>query len=419
MNAVKAKKMLFPVARAALFSLFFARVYAVCAEILYNAMQRPVLDNFLLLTTVFRARVLYSGFAFFSLTEIMVLRHAEYRDLLEKDGTRPDSLRGLLLAVLKMPVFWLEFTLICPVLLLPLLPLQNDLLTGFFTPKAMPLALRRLLAALATVLFFGVIRLLGFLSILSQRKRGTEAPDTKRRFTYWEKLSYKETEKRPQTGLETVLFLFRLVGKLLFVSALWCLGAVALSTMLPVFITVHTLLSDFPFFWLTVLGVLVGIWLFFRLFQILRVVFARRKFLRSLQTVCKTQGFSIQVQGSPLLAPFLPSADVTLLLSSAERTFSCRMLCFFNKSRTPLYLDQNGIVSFTRQWILFQTVSERTYFFDAPQGAEKILLFSPCRGNIFSKDGITDHLLDQGEQVYGYRVFNLTGFLNALKRGTL
>ena len=103
MNAVKAKKLLFPVARAALFSLFFAEVYAVCAEILYNAMQRPVLDNFLLLTTVYRARVLYSGFAFFSLTEIMVLRHAEYRGLLEKDGTRPDPLRGLLLAVLKMP----------------------------------------------------------------------------------------------------------------------------------------------------------------------------------------------------------------------------------------------------------------------------------------------------------------------------
>ena len=87
MNAVKLKKTLLSVARAVLFSLFFAAVYAVCAKALYIATQRPVLDNFFLLTTVYRARVLYSGFSFFSLTEIMVLRHAEYRKRLEKDGT--------------------------------------------------------------------------------------------------------------------------------------------------------------------------------------------------------------------------------------------------------------------------------------------------------------------------------------------
>lgn len=416
---MNAKKLLFAVARAALFSLFFAGVYTVSAEILYNAMRRPVFDNFLLLATVYRARVIYSGLVFFSLTEIMVLRHAEYRALLRKDGTFPDSLCKLLRAVLKLPVFWFEFALICPILLLPLLPLQKDLLAGFFAFDTMALPLRRILAAFTTILFFGVIRLLGFLSILSQQKRSTQAPDSKRRFTYWEELSYKEKEKRPQTWLKTAVYLLRLVGKMLFVSALWCLGAVALSAMLPIFITFHTVLSDFPFFWLTVLGVLVDIWLLFRLFQILRIMFARKKFLKALRTVCKTQGFSIHVQGSPLLAPFLPSANVTLLLRSANRTFSCRLLCFPNKRKTPLYLDQNGIASFTRQWILFQTVSERTYFFDAPQGAEKILLFSPCRGNIFSKDGVTDHLLDQGETVYGYCVFNLTGFLNALKRQTL
>lgn len=413
---VKAKQILFSCVRTVLFLLFFTLVYRVCAEALLNALQRPVLNDHLLRATIFRARVLYSGLVFFSLSEFLCLRQRALGVpfLPAKTDSRE---RVWALEILRAPLFWGELALILAALLLPHGFVRDDVVAAFFA--ALPPVAAQLLALLALVLFFGAALFLAFCSALSWRKVKPPPPNAKRRSVYWDALARNETALPRDGRLAVVLALLRLCAGLLLRAALWCLGAVALGYLLPIFLSFLTLLAEYWRFWLIVLLVLLATHLLLKLFRLFSVIRARKKFLKRLATVCKTRGFSLEIKGHFFIAPFLPNAAVFLHLRAPNAHYVCRVLFLPSKKHSPLYINKDCTVSFDRQWIFFKTIVEQSCFFDLPEGARGFLLFSPCRGNLFLQDNLTEHLLDQGDTVRSLGVFSLTGFLNAFSREVL
>ena len=83
---------------------------------------------------------------------------------------------------------------------------------------------------------------------------------------------------------------------------------------------------------------------------------------------------------------------------------------------SPLYLHENGDTQYERDRFFFKHSVIDRYFFNADEGVQKVVIACPCRGRIIVKRDGAERVLDVGDKVMEYKIYNSSGFINAVER---
>lgn len=228
-------------------------------------------------------------------------------------------------------------------------------------------------------------------------------------------------------------------------------------TVLAWFFTSYTITSIYPALWSTA----QVLWMLkFKLPIVIAVVFAiifvityqktfrlRRKLIKNLRRLSKEQGFEFSIVGHPYRAIIRHDEGYHLLIKTGETKLVCKLMTAKSRRRS-LYLTEDGFAIYEKKRWFYTRHAMTKYFFDAEEDAQKIIIFSPCKSRIFKirnmdtldqdvpkesrtimvqstrrnilpvsvNDTTSANQIDVGDACMGYRIFNTSGFINAIDR---
>jgi hypothetical protein len=143
----------------------------------------------------------------------------------------------------------------------------------------------------------------------------------------------------------------------------------------------------------------------------------KRTALKKIKALGKEMGFSVETGAKPYSSS-TPSNAYHFILRMKGRNIACRFVSSSKKS-IPLYLHENGNAIYEYKKLLFSHLVTQKYAFDTEENAEKIIIVCPCNGNVFIKNDREERLADIGDKCMEYKIYNSSGFLNAIERGYL
>ena len=228
-------------------------------------------------------------------------------------------------------------------------------------------------------------------------------------------------------------------------------------TVLAWFFTSYTITSIYPALWTTAqvlwmlkfkLPILLAIF-----FVIAFVLFyqktyrLRRKLIKAMRRLSKEQGFGFSIVGHPYRSIIRSDNGYHFLIKIGEKKLACKFMTAKN-SRRSLYLAEDGFAIYEKKRWFYTRQAMTKYFFDADEDAQKIIIFSPCKSRIFKirnmdtrdqdvpddrpakfkgvspltvamasmNDTTSANQIDVGDACMGYRIFNTSGFINAIER---
>jgi hypothetical protein len=147
----------------------------------------------------------------------------------------------------------------------------------------------------------------------------------------------------------------------------------------------------------------------------MRTIRARQSCIKGVKRIAKNMSFSVSVNGHPYRSVFRPDDGPHVLLKNEKRLIACRFISA-PKSKTPLYLYDDGTAIFENDRVIAKHYVSEKYFFDIDGEAQKIIIVCPCRGRIYLKREEEERLVDIGDRVMEYKIYNSSGFLNAIER---
>jgi cbb3-type cytochrome oxidase subunit 3 len=188
-----------------------------------------------------------------------------------------------------------------------------------------------------------------------------------------------------------------------------------------------------------VLLALLGIFLICLAFLYTRAFCIRRKFLKRLKKVCRTENITISEMKRPYLSLFTQKRnEFQFTVEMHGKTYACKMIGAMAKNAPMLFCDRDtGYFKFGYQFRGKDIVFWREWFthsFDAPNADKKIIIVIPAprlmravhMHTLFATDNVTfisegkgERSLDNASVVYDSTVFSGSGFINALKRDCL
>lgn len=332
---------------------------------------------------------IYSLFIFFSIASVLCL----YNTSLKSAFVNRDNKSVKFFFIVKNPLFWIEFAVISAFsivfsALTPIIFLTNGFLNNFSN-----FALKTFLSILITLPSFLILYYLAYHSTLS----------------WWE---IQTKEKDAQSTLKTVI----LFAVQFFITAtLWIIGGIAVSIVYPMLFTAYTVIGVFkiPLLIIAVLFIII-----FSTYRYAIIIYSKRKFIKKLRRVCKENGYNLSLHGRPYRSSFYPDEGYHLILSNQKLTIACRLISAPLK-KTPIYLFENGYTTYEKNRIIYKHYISEKYFFDADSDTKKVVIVCPCLGKIFIKNATEEHLVDIGDRVMEYKLFNASGFINAIERDCL
>ena len=332
---------------------------------------------------------IYSLFIFFSIASVLCL----YNTSLKSAFVNRDKQSVKFFFIVKNPLFWIEFAVISAFsivfsALTPIIFLTNGFFNNFSN-----FALKTFLSILITLPSFLILYYLAYHSTLS----------------WWES---QTKEKDAQSTLKTVILF---VLQYVVTATLWVIGGMAVSIVTPMLFTTYKVIGAFKIPLLIIIFILA---ITFATYRYAIIIYSRRKFIKKLRRVCKENGFTLSLYGHPYRSTFYPDDGYHLILKNEEKVISCRFVSAPNKT-TPLYLFENGYTTYEKNRILFKHYISEKYFFDADSDTKKVVIVCPCRGKIFIKNETEEHLVDVGDRVMEYRLYNASSFINAIERDCL
>ncbi|MBQ8496347.1 MAG: hypothetical protein IJ489_02700 [Clostridia bacterium] len=241
---------------------------------------------------------------------------------------------------------------------------------------------------------------------------------------YWREMTRAEAESGHLDGLALV-----------FLSLLLIVGApfVAQFYLMTFFAIIWV--AFFPTTLLVVVGILAVVWLL----SVIRALRIRRKFIRKLKKVCKTENIEISEIYHPYLSVILrKNHDFHFTVKQDGKTYACKMIAALSKGAQMVFLDEDiGYFKHGFQFRKHDIVFFRPKFYHSfeAEGADKnIYIVSPVPYEIravatqvtFQSEGtdfITEskrfRVLDNASALYGGTLFSGDGFISALKRHCL
>ncbi len=149
-----------------------------------------------------------------------------------------------------------------------------------------------------------------------------------------------------------------------------------------------------------------------------RAFFVRKKFIKRFKKVCKNGNFSVTDIKHPYLSVFKSTTDFDFTVTQNGVTYDCKLMSCLGRGATASFMEdgyllRTRIIKFMRQE-LFRFESKTYYQFESKN--KKILILCPIPKNVTVCKGGRLHIIDVGDNVYGYKFFNGQGFINALER---
>ena len=189
---------------------------------------------------------------------------------------------------------------------------------------------------------------------------------------------------------------------------------------------------------LVLLGV-IGVFLVWRGFAYARAIRIRRKFLKKLQKLCRTENIRISEISRPYRSLFTQKRDdFQFTVEMHGKTYACKMIGAMAKNMPMIFCDkETGYVKYGYTFRGKEIVFWREWFthgFEAPEANRKILIVLPAPRRMFAvhmhtlfatdnttfiSEGKGQRPLDNASVLYDATVFSGSGFINALKRDCL
>lgn len=149
----------------------------------------------------------------------------------------------------------------------------------------------------------------------------------------------------------------------------------------------------------------------------IRAIKIRQKFLKNLKKTCKEEGFELSEVKKPYRSIFFPRAGENFTVTANGKTYSCELLASVSRGARMIFDSEgNAVYVHTlkfRQFELFSYMHSTKYSFESEK--RKILIVCPTPLKIFVGEGGRTRPIDTGEEFWGYKLFNATGFLRSLE----
>lgn len=337
-----------------------------------------------------RVNFFYSLIILFSLNNVFALNNLHLKTDFENSKDT-----GKLKFTLKNSCFWIEcaiFSFCASVF--TFFPPFTSLTYGFFSDLG---AAEKYLLTLSIVIPVAfLIKLISYQSTLS----------------FWSETSKKRKFK--DTRNPTTVFILRLF----FSSLIYIVGGFAVAIAFPMFSTAFSILGALKLsIIITVVLIVFAIIVISYLIRQYNAVRQKRAMLKKVKALGKAMGFSLETGAKPYSSS-LPDNAYHFILRMKGRNIACRFVSSSKKS-IPVYLHENGNAIYEDKKLLFRHLVTQKYAFDTDQNAEKIIIVCPCNGNIFIKNDREERLADVGDKCMEYKIYNSSGFLNAIERGYL
>lgn len=334
----------------------------------------------------------YSLIILFSLTGIFALNNIG----LKTDFFNRNSKIKKLNFALKNPTFWIEYAVftLLSVLFFMLLPFSN-LTTGFFSHMSRTNG--ELVAIAITIPTIFAIKLIAYIST----------------FNWWTEENKKKKFKDNRKPF------ISLIIQLGFSSLIYIFGGFAATIAFTMFSTAISIFAAIKFsIILTITLIIFSVLLIIYLIKQTEAVRQRYSMLKKVKSLGKKAGFSLELCAKPYSSSSLPDNAYNFIIRMNNRNIACRFVSSINKS-IPVYLHENGTATYVHHKILYKHLVSEKYAFDAAEKVEKFIIVCPCNGNIFIKNDREERLSDVGDKCMEYKIYNSSGFINALERGYL
>ena len=335
-----------------------------------------------------------SFLAYFSLASVFVLHDLPYRRRFLSAIASGSSFKIKARVILCGTEFWVQEAVIALWVLLSASDIFFfDLVGGFYAELSMTQAHLITIAIMLPSLL--LLTLLSHIATINWWARQKQPPDAAKRAR-----------------------LFAFLKQLAFTFILHLLTAFVVPILYPMLDTFGKVIHIHPLIFLIPLCVVfVGIFSY----RYLRALLARYLFLRTLKRICHEEKYRLDDGAHIYSSVFSAKDGINFRLSTSQGDYSVKLICSLRR-KTPLFLDEEGNVSHTVSYGLFgldfftDTISAKYEF----EGAgKKILILSPAVNNVYVTDGKARRLLESGDRVMGYWLYDGNLFLNALKRKIL
>ena len=335
-----------------------------------------------------RVNFFYSLLMFFSIASVFCLNNTALKNSFLQ-STHP---QGKLRFILKNPCYLTELAIITVCCIFaPEVSLFGDFTYGYFAKY--PFIARKSICLVIVLPALLLIHIFTYLSTVS----------------WW---SRQKRTKKKQEDTTTLKF----VRQLAITVAIWLIGGNCMSIVYPMMVSFYTILKVFKIPLLIFSAVL-----FIALFTVLwirylRTVCMRKAIIDKMRKICKIRGWSFSLRAHPYRSVFVPDEGYHISVTGDGIDLTCRFISSPFK-KTPLYLLENGYTVYSKDRVLFKHYISEKYFFDADEASKKIIIVCPCNGRIFIKGDDTEKLVDVGDKMMDYRLYNSSGFINGFERG--
>ncbi len=207
--------------------------------------------------------------------------------------------------------------------------------------------------------------------------------------------------------------------RVLALLGIYGLGGILLRFALPVLIgTINIAGALHEIRWwipLIILALLFGgFWGFF----LLRALRIRRRFFKNLKVLCRENGYEVCGKRRLYLSLFRYHDGINFTIHANGKAYDCKLFGALRR-HFELFFDEKGVCR-SRHAFRFRRVEffsyTTIYHFDFDSENHKICLVLPVPKEICAGNEHWNRPIDTGVRVGDYRIFNATGFLNALTR---
>ena len=204
------------------------------------------------------------------------------------------------------------------------------------------------------------------------------------------------------------------------VAVVYCGASIVIPWFLPMFVTLWNLGGVMLFVW--VLLALLALILITITAYYIRAMLKRRSFVKKLKKYCIANSVYLSDIKKSYLSLFVSQDGFDFTVEKSGTKYDCKFIAgIFPNSPIILTDKGNGIKQDTIRIFkieLFHFLTRVDFGYESE--GKKILVLLPIPKKFFvSVNEAPPHLADVGEKVGEYTIYNSTGFLNALDRGTL
>jgi hypothetical protein len=209
-----------------------------------------------------------------------------------------------------------------------------------------------------------------------------------------------------------------IVKQAIIIIAAYLFTASALAVVYPMLCTVYNI---FSLNWTASATVIFLIVFAILSYRHIRAIVRRMQLMRALKKECRESGYKLANEKKIYISVFRPSDGINFVIKKNGKVYSCKLICAL-KYRTPIYFNDDGNLYYTKSYgafgvDIFHVSTYYKYFFDGE--GEKILIVCPVSAYVYASDGNFKRKLEAGDKINGYKMYNSTSFVNAIRRDGL